>query len=174
MKMDIRNIDRIYVEPMNENNLEFIDKNYLQVLREYFANDLINKYDCKYYFEKKGISFEVPKYNNILILFRMSNKIISSAILNIVERYSDEYKEQHPELKYNNGAYILAKDIVLVFEPIDEEELRKFMEFGALRQNRILKSKNEIDLEGLNNRINDNGVYKNRLLSGEINVEQVN
>ena len=104
----------------------------------------------------------------------MSNKIIASAILNIVERYSDEYKEQHPELKYNNGAYILAKDIVLVFEPIDEEELRKFMEFGALKQNRILKSKNEIDLEGLNNRINDNGVYKNRLLSGEINVEQVN
>lgn len=172
--MDIRNIDRIYVEPMNENNLEFIGKNYLQVQREYFANDLINKYDCKYYFEKKGISSEAPKYNNILILFRMSNKIIASAILNIVERYSDEYKEQHPELKYNNGAYILAKDSVLVFEPIDEEELRKFMEFGALRQNRILKSKNEIDLEGLNNRINDNGVYKNRLLSGEINVEQVN
>ena len=35
MKMDIRNIDRIYVEPMNENNLEFIDKNYLQVQREF-------------------------------------------------------------------------------------------------------------------------------------------
>lgn len=174
--MDIRNIDLLYVEPMSENNLEFIDKNYLQVQRDYFAKDLINKYDCKYYFEKKGISSEAPKYNSILILFRMSNKIIASAILNIVERYSDYYKEQHPELelKYNDGAYLLAKDSILVFEPIEEDELRQFMEFGGLRQNRILKSKNEIDLEGLNNRINDNGVYKNRLLSGEINVEQVN
>lgn len=162
--MDIRYIDYLYVEPMSTSNEEFIDKSCEEVQKDYFSRDLIDKYNCIYYYETKGISADTPKYDHVLILFRMSGKIIASAILDAVEHYSSSYKNDHPDLKDNNGAYLLNKDSILVFKPIDEEELRKYIDFSSFGQNRILKSRREINLEALNSRINDNGEYQRELL----------
>ena len=56
-----------------------------------------------------------------LLLFQMDNTIIASAVLNDIIPFSK------PTIDGNNGAYVVNKQSVKVFKPIDKNELQKII-----------------------------------------------
>lgn len=160
--MDIRNIDYIIIEPMIIDNDEFIGKSVQEVQMDYFAKDLIYKYEYRYFYETIGISKSRNNFDT-LILFQMNSSIIASAILRTVMPFPEEYKLNFPEYSNNNGCYILKEKSVLIFNPIMKEELRGMIK-GFKDFNRRQKyRKFEVDIEKLNKRINDN-TYQQKVI----------
>ena len=160
--MNIRNIDYIIIEPMVLDNDEFIGKSIKEVQIDYFAKDLIHKYEYKYCYETKGISKDRNDFNT-LILFQMNSSIIASAILKAVMTFPKEYKLSHPEYRENNGCYILEENSVLIFNPILKEELKGIIKGFKDFNRRKIYRRFEVDIEKLDKRINDNDTYKNKI-----------
>jgi 5-methylcytosine-specific restriction protein A len=104
----------IRILPMSKN--EFEGKSQLDVQKEFFKNELLNRDGVFHYFEK-GIK---TAYGS-LILFQYDNDIIASAILKGIENYSSPV-----DGKYNN-AYVFDNDSIKVFEPIKVSDLQKII-----------------------------------------------
>lgn len=123
----VQTVQEIRIMPMSKSG-EFDNQTITQVQQEYFLKDLFNRQDCEYHFKKAGIK----SFNGSLILFQYDNKIIASAQLKNVEKY-DKIKN-----KKFSGEITFYKDTIQVFEPIDENELKKidqnFKKFSNVKQ----------------------------------------
>lgn len=108
---------KVRIIPMPFEDAEFIGKviNYVQI--QFFMKDLIEVEKGWYYYGKNGLDAQTCD----LLLFQMDNTIIASAVLNDIILFSKL------TIEGNNGAYVVNKQSVKIFKPIDKNELQKII-----------------------------------------------
>lgn len=116
----------IRILPMSS-DYEFPNKNYLQVQKEFFIEDLKNRPKVNYKFRNKYMVAS----NGTLVLFQFRGQIIASAILegyNLFDSSEGVY----------NGEYYFDRDSIKIFTPITSGELSEivpeFKRFSQVQQ----------------------------------------
>lgn len=115
-RMFIKNksVPEIRILPMSKSK-GFYNSQIDLVQKHFFARDLMQREDGKYYYRSKGLN-SLP---GSLILFQYDNKVIASAQLTQIEKYSTPLEGIY------SGAFCLDKDTIHVFDPIRASEINE-------------------------------------------------
>jgi predicted HNH restriction endonuclease len=126
------NITAIRILPMSK-SVEFSQMDVTELQHKYFVADLYYRKDCAYLFRSSGMNAE----EDTLILFQCEGTIIAQAILKKVEKYLEKKDGIYA------GAYLLKKETIAIFDPINSNEMKKIWpDFNGFRQQKTVLSVN--------------------------------
>ena len=122
----------VRILPMDRKNYEFLGKNSLEVQEQYFLNKLARK--PVYYYGSRSLN-ALP---GTVILFQFNSKIIATAVLREILKFTSESKPPLGE-EDSTGAFRLDAGSIRVFEPVDAEVLAEvwrgeFKRFSQAKQ----------------------------------------
>lgn len=110
---------------------EFSQMDVAEVQKKFFVSDLYNRKECAYLFRSSGMNAE----EDTLILFQYEGAIIAHAKLKKVEKYSQKKDGIYA------GAYILKKETITIFEPINRDEMKRIWpDFNGFGQQKTVLS----------------------------------
>lgn len=138
----------VRIIPMSLCDEEFINMSIKDIQENFFKNTLINVSKGWYYYGEKGLDAN----EGDLLLFQMDNSIIASAKLDNIIRFLK------PTIEGNTGALVLDCKSIKTFDPISKTELKEFIhQFNSFNQVKQRFNKEEVNIEGLNERMKENG-----------------